>query len=301
MSVIPAHLRSAYRYCARLAQGHYENFPVASVLIPKAIRPHVCAVYAFAREADDFADEPQFEGRRLERLNDWEQRLIACVDAESGHPIFDALGDTLRRFDMPLAPFLDLLSAFRQDVETCRYPDFAALGDYCRRSADPVGRIVLWLFGYRDEQRQGWSDAICTGLQLANFWQDVAVDARKGRIYLPQDDLARFGVTEQAILEGRGGAAFQRLLAFQVERTRKLFHAGKPLCHRTGGRLGLELKLIWLGGMGILDAVAAIGYDTLSRRPVHGKADWLRLGWRALAPGRFDRAYPAPKAGVAHA
>jgi len=298
MSAIPPHLRADYDACARLAKAHYENFPVASILVPSKIRPHICAVYAFARQADDFADEPEFEGQRLQRLDDWQQRLEACVQGDVDHSTFAALGHTIRQFDMPLTPFLDLLSAFRQDVDTLRYDDFSELRDYCRRSADPVGRIVLWLFGYRDEQRQGWSDAICTGLQLANFWQDVVVDAAKGRIYLPQDDMRRFQVAEADILAGRGGDGFAELLAFQVARTRAIFQQGRPLCQQVSGRLGLELRATWLGGMAILDAIERGGYNTLSARPVHRRADWWSLALNALVPGRFARAYAG---GTAHA
>jgi squalene synthase HpnC len=298
MEPIPTHLQDAYGACARLAKAHYENFPVASVLVPAALRPHVCAVYAFARQADDFADEAEFEGQRIDRLDDWHARLQACVREEAADPTFAALGNTIRCFDMPLAPFLDLLSAFRQDVTVTRYADFAQLLDYCRRSADPVGRIVLWLFGYRDDRRRGWSDAICSALQLANFWQDVAVDAKKGRIYLPQDDMHRFGVTEADILSGQVSDAYRELLAFQVARTRELFQQGRPLCQQVSGRLGLELKVTWLGGMGILDAIEASRFDTLSSRPAHRSSDWLKLLMNALVPGRFSRVYGAP---VVHA
>ena len=298
MPAIPPHLQDAYGACADLAKAHYENFPVASVLVPSAIRPHVCAVYAFARQADDFADEAEFEGQRIARLDDWRTRLQACAKEEVTDPTFAALGHTIRCFDMPLTPFLDLLSAFRQDVEVARYVDFPQLLDYCRRSADPVGRIVLWLFGYRDGQRQDWSDAICSALQMANFWQDVAVDAKKQRIYLPQDDMRRFGVTEDDVLAGRVTDAYRDLLAFQVARTRGLFQQGRPLCQQVNGRLGLELKVTWLGGMGILDAIENARFDTLSDRPVHRSADWLKLLANALVPGRFSRVYEVP---LAHA
>lgn len=294
MTAIPPHLRPAYAHCAGIARRHYENFPVASLLVPARLRPHVCAVYAFARAADDFADESHYAGRRLELLDGWQAALGACVNGTSGHPVFAALGHTIRAFDMPLAPFSDLLSAFRQDVSVTRYADFARLLDYCRRSADPVGRIVLWLFGYRDAGRQGWSDAICTALQLANFWQDVAVDGRKGRIYLPQDDMARFGVSEAEVLAGRAGDGFRRLLAFQVARTREWFQRGRPLCGAVDGRLRMELRVTWLGGMAILDAIEAAGFDTLSTRPAHRAADRLMLLANGLLPGRFDHAYAGP-------
>jgi len=290
MPTRPGTLKAAYGHCIRLARRHYENFPVASPLVPRPLRPHVCAVYAFARRADDFADEARFAGRRLARLGNWERRLDAAAKGEARGPVFTALAHTLSAFDLPVQPFRDLLSAFRQDVITPRYRTWAALADYCRRSADPVGRLVLMLFGNRDPALVPLSDAICTALQLTNFWQDVAVDAAKGRIYLPLEDLARFGVTEADVLEGRMSPAFARLMAFEVERTRGLFQAGAPLCERLEGRLGVELRAVWLGGMGILDAIERVGYDVFRRRPVHGLGSRARMLTDAVVPGRFRRA-----------
>lgn len=292
MTSVPHHLAGAYAHCTGIARRHYENFPVASILIPKRLRPHVCAVYAFARRADDFADEARFSGRRAARLAAWERQFNQAV---AGHPprnpVLAATAHTVRAFDLPETPFLDLLSAFRQDVTTRRYPHFDAVQDYCRRSADPVGRIVLMLFGYRQEKYMRWSDAICTALQLANFWQDVAVDARKDRIYLPLDDMARFGVTEEDVMHGRTSDAFRKLMAFQVARTRALFQEGRPLCTAVSGRLSFELKAIWLGGMGILDAVERSGYNVLAARPAHETSDRLRFLSAALVPGQFNRVY----------
>jgi squalene synthase HpnC len=286
----PGTLKAAYGHCIRLARRHYENFPVASPLVPRPLRPHVCAVYAFARRADDFADEARFAGRRLARLAAWERCLEAAAKGEARGPVFLALAHTMRAFDLPLQPFRDLLSAFRQDVITPRYRTWSALADYCRRSADPVGRLVLPLFGHRDPGLLPASDAVCTALQLTNFWQDVAVDAAKGRIYLPLEDLARFGVTEAEVLGGRMGPGFARLLAFEVERTRELFHAGAPLCERLAGRLGVELRAVWLGGMGILDAIERADFDVFHRRPAHGALSRARLLTDAVVPGRFRRA-----------
>jgi squalene synthase HpnC len=293
-------LKSAYAHCVRLARGHYENFPVASVLVPKALRPHVCAVYAFARRADDFADEARFGGRRLARLAAWERQLEAALKGEARHPVFRALAHTIRAYHLPPKPFRDLLSAFRQDVLTSRYRNFAQLRDYCHRSADPVGRIVLALFGHRDPAYLPWSDAFCTALQLANHWQDVGVDAAKGRIYLPREDLEKFGVTEAEVLERRMSERFAELLAFEVARARELFHAGAPLCEQVGGRLGVELKAVWLGGMGILDAIERAGYDVFTRRPVHRPMGRVRMLRDAVVPGRFRRAREAPAAAQAH-
>jgi len=293
-------LERAYAHCERIAREHYENFPVASLLVPRALRPHVWAVYAFARRADDFADEPRFEGRRLRRIAAWERQLAAAANGDHPrHPVFLALGHTIRTHALPLEPLRDLLSAFRQDVTVARYATYAALTDYCRRSADPVGRLVLALFDKLSPRRAEWSDALCTGLQLANHWQDVGIDAARGRIYLPLEDMAVFGVAEEEVLAGRMGERFQNLLAYQVARTRELFIRGKPLCADVGGRLGLELRAVWLGGTGILDAIARGGYDVFSRRPAHGAADRLRLAAGALVPGRFRR--PRRSAEVAHA
>jgi len=282
-------LERAYAHCERIAREHYENFPVASLLVPRALRPHVCAVYAFARRADDFADEPRFEGRRIARLAAWERQLAAAAEGRSRHPVFAALGHTIRTHALPEQPLRDLLSAFRQDVTVQRYATYADLLDYCRRSADPVGRLVLSLFDKLSPRRAEWSDAFCTALQLANHWQDVAVDAARGRIYLPLEDMVNFGVTEEEVLAGRMSERFQNLLAYQVARTRELFDRGKPLCADVGGRLGLELKATWLGGSAILDAIARCGYDVFTRRPAHTAADRLRLAAGALVPGRFRR------------
>lgn len=301
MPTSPRTLKSAYGHCVRLTRAHYENFPVASVLVPKPLRPHVCAVYAFARRADDFADEARFGGRRLARLAAWERQLEAAVKGEARHPVFVALADTIRAFRLPAQPFRDLLSAFRQDVLTARYRTFATLRDYCHRSADPVGRIVLHLFGHRDPALLPASDAVCTALQLANHWQDVGVDAAKGRIYLPREDLERFAVTEEEVLGGAMSDRFAELLAFQVARTRALFHEGAPLCDRVGGRLGMELKAVWLGGMGILDAIERAGYDVFTRRPAYGGLGRMRVLRDAVVPGRFRRARETPGVARAHA
>jgi len=282
-------LERAYAHCERIAREHYETFPVASLLVPRALRPHVCAVYAFARRADDFADEPRFDGRRLTRLAAWERQLSAAAGGHARHPVFVALGQTIRTRALPEAPLHDLLSAFRQDVTVHRYATYADLADYCRRSADPVGRLVLALFDKLNPRRAEWSDALCTALQLANHWQDVAVDAARGRIYLPLEDLQKFGVAEEEVFAGRMSDRFQHLLAYEVARARELFERGKPLCADVGGRLGLELRAVWLGGSAILDAIARARYDVFAHRPAHGTADRLRLAAGVLVPGRFRR------------
>jgi squalene synthase HpnC len=278
-------LTRAYAECGRLARAHYENFPVASRLLPGPMRPHVAAVYAFARHADDFADEARFEGQdRLALLDAWGRRLRACAERPDEHPVFLALGHTIRTFGLPLAPFEDLLDAFRMDVTVKRYAAFEDLLGYCRRSADPVGRIVLLLFGHREARLHALSDAVCTGLQLANFWQDVGIDLDKGRCYIPVQDMMEFGVSEADLAARRATPAFSGLMRFQVERTRAFFARGAPLAGLVGGRLGFELRLVAAGGSRILDKIDAAGGDVFSRRPVLTAADWGRLLLLAAGP-----------------
>jgi phytoene synthase len=275
-------LDSAFALCERLARSHYENFPVASRLVPARLRPHVWNLYAFARIADDYADEPEYEGRRLELLQEWENRLDRCLDGDPDHPVFVALGETIARFDLPVRPLRDLLDAFRQDCTVSRYESWSGLLDYCSRSANPVGRLMLGLFGYRDEQRCQWSDAICTALQLTNFWQDVAIDWSRGRVYLPAEDLRRHGVAEEDLGGGRVGPGFRALLAELVARTRERFEAGRPLPGSVGGRLGIELRVVRLGGLRILERIEQAGYDVFRSRPKLSRPDLLRAAGRAL-------------------
>lgn len=275
-------LDAAFERCERLARSHYENFPVASRLVPAALRPYVWSIYAFARIADDYADEPQHEGHRLERLDAWESRLDRCLEGRADHPVFVALGETVRRFDLPDRWLRDLLDAFRQDCTVARYETWAQLLDYCRRSANPVGRLMLRLFGYRDERRDAWSDSICTALQLTNFWQDVGVDFSRGRVYLPEEDRACHGVSEEDLAGGRVTPGFRALLGEMVARTRDCFEAGRPLPGSVRGRLGLELRCVWLGGTRILDKIEQAGYDVFRRRPALSRTDLLRAAGRAL-------------------
>lgn len=263
---------AAYAYCERLARAHYENFPVGSLLIPAARRRHVYSIYAFARTADDFADEGYeqaelTEAQRLAALDDWESQLNDCLRGKASHPVFVALGETVRELRLPEQLLRDLLSAFKQDVVKRRYTDFDEVLDYCQRSANPVGRLILRLFDYRAEHLDALSDSICTALQLANFWQDVAVDIAKDRVYLPQVDLERFGVSLADLQTRRCTAAYRDLLKFQVERTRQLFLRGRELPRLVQGRLAIELRLTWHGGMRILELIEKQDYDTLSARP----------------------------------
>lgn len=285
-STSPPSVAEAYAYCEKLTRAHYENFPVGSLLVPKSKRRHVYSIYAFARTADDFADEgydtPLSPSERLAALDDWERRLEACTRGEAEHPIFVALAATINELQLPVQLFRDLLSAFKQDVVKRRYTSFDEVLDYCTRSANPVGRLILLLFGYRDEERHRLSDHICTALQLANFWQDVAVDLEKDRIYLPEDDLVRFGCSEEQLLTRRFDRRFATLLKFQVARTRELFLRGRALPRLVSGRLSFELSLTWQGGMRILELIERAGYNTLKERPVITMWDKAVLLARAL-------------------
>jgi hydroxysqualene synthase len=274
-------VEEAFAHCEARVREHYENFPVG-LFVPRDKRPYVHALYAFARAADDFADEPMYEGMRREKLDQWEARLHAAYEGKAEDPIFVALGETVRRLDVPKSLLLDLLSAFRQDTVKSRYDTWDELLDYCRRSADPVGRLVLLVFGYRDApDLLPLSDAICTGLQLANHWQDVAVDLRKDRVYIPRELRERFSVGEWDLNAGRVTDGIRSLMAELVSRTRALFDRGRPLCDRVGRDLRFEMRLTWLGGVSILDRIEAVGYDVFRRRPRHGPVARLSLAWRA--------------------
>lgn len=267
-----------------MAVDHYENFPVASILLPRRLVPAVEAIYAFARSADDLADEGDAAPpQRLAALQAYDNALDAIA---AGHapeaPLFRRLAAVLRDHALPLQPLRDLLSAFRQDVVTTRYADFGLLLDYCRRSANPVGRLMLALYGHVDEASLRESDAVCTALQLINFWQDVAIDIDKGRIYLPLEDLARFQVGEDDIRQARTGPAWEALMAFEVARARALMLAGAPLATRLPGRIGWELRLVVQGGLRILEGIEKARYDVFRQRPQLKRRDWLLLGWRAL-------------------
>ncbi|MEW6267882.1 MAG: squalene synthase HpnC [Thermodesulfobacteriota bacterium] len=279
---------AAYRACLRIAQAHYENFTVGSLLLPRAHRRHIAALYAFARAADDFADEGDVSREeRLARLDAWEWALEEAYRGRPTEPIFVALADTAYRFTIPIAPFKRLLAAFRSDVDFRPFRTFDELRGYCRGSADPVGHLVLYLFGYRDERRQRLSDLVCTGLQLANFWQDVSVDARKGRVYVPLEDLERFGVTTDDLLAGNFRAEVRSLLRFEVERARSLLTEGAQLAEIVEPRLAREVRLFAGGGLAILRRIEGVDYDVLTRRPTLSKLDKLRLiagGLRAPAP-----------------
>jgi phytoene synthase len=277
-------LRAAYGECERLARAHYENFPVASWLLPARMRPHIAALYAFARTADDFADEGQrSDAERLRLLDDWQNRLHACVtECAPDDRLFVALGATIRARHLPMSLFDDLLSAFRQDITTHRYDTWRELLDYCRRSANPVGRLVLRIAGYDNARLDRSSDALCTALQLTNFWQDLDRDWVKGRLYVPLHDVDAEGARLQDLGERRVTEPWQRVLRRVAGRTRILFDEGTEVCDGVRGRLRYELRFTWLGGMRILDRLDAADYNVFRLRPTLGKADIPSLVVRAL-------------------
>lgn len=267
-----------------MSVNHYENFPVASVLLPKRLRPAVAAIYAFARSADDFADEgdllPQ---QRLDLLSGYEAELdLIAAGASSQQALFIALAGVVKEYRLPLQPLRDLLSAFKQDVATTRYRSFDDLLDYCRRSANPVGVLMLHLYGAASPENIRQSDAICTALQLINFWQDVAIDWDKQRIYLPQEDMQRFSVTEHDLDRRSVSPPWRALMGFEIDRARSMMLSGAPLALRLPGRIGWELRMVIQGGLRILECIENNDHDVFHRRPMLGKPDWLRIVWRSL-------------------
>ena len=282
-------VEESFEYCERVARAHYENFPVGSALVPKRLRKHFYSIYAFARTADDFADEGAglTAERRLAQLSAWREQLHLALDGEATHPVFVALQQTRSMFNLPISLFDDLLSAFSQDVLVRRYESFDHLLDYCRRSANPVGRLILLLFGFTETALHEQSDEICTALQLANHWQDVAVDLEKDRVYLPAEDLERFGVTIDELKTGSVSEDFRKMMKFEIDRARAFFLRGKPLCGAVGGRLGLELRAVWLGGWRILDLIEENDYDIFNRRPTITLSDKLRIFLSAFRKGAF--------------
>jgi squalene synthase HpnC len=272
----------AYAPSIRLARRHYENFPVASRLLPPGMRPHIAAIYAFARTADDFADEPGIaDADRLRLLDEWERAL---VDADAPHRlrvpgdvdavrVFEALHQTIEACELPVQPFRDLISAFRQDVTKHRYATWTDLLDYCRRSADPVGRLVLRVAGHRDAALDRMSDAVCTALQLTNMWQDLDRDWRNGRLYVPLEDRARMGAREEDLDARLLTPEWRAMLAVLAQRTRELFDAGRGVCDGVHGRLRWELRLTWLGGRRVLEKLERRGFDVFTRRPTIGILD----------------------------
>lgn len=274
-------LAEAQAYCERLARSHYENFSVATWFLPARLKQHFYNVYAYCRISDDLGDEVGNAAHSLALLDEWEQELIACYSGSPRHPVFVALAQTVREFDIPQQTFADLLTAFRQDQTVTRFSTFADLLAYCRYSANPVGHLVLYLGGYRDADRQRLSDFTCTALQLANFWQDVTIDWQKGRVYIPLEDLQRFGVTEQDLAARRFTPQLRDLMRFQVERAREYFANGVPLIRQVSPDLALDLELFTRGGQEILNAIEHQDFDVLRSRPVISKPRKLWLVLRA--------------------
>ncbi len=271
----------AQEYCRRLARSHYENFSVASWFLPERLRQHFFNVYAYCRISDDLGDEVGNTALSLQLLDRWEAELNACYEGSPRHPVFVALAETVRQFAIPRHEFSDLLTAFRQDQTITRYETFGDLLGYCRNSANPVGHLVLYLCGYNDAERQKLSDFTCTALQLANFWQDVSVDYVKGRIYLPLEDLRRFGVSEDEIGNSENTPAFREMMKFEVSRAREWFAQGLPLVGKVNHELAIDLDLFSRGGMEILRAIERQDYAVLGRRPAISKARKLALVMRA--------------------
>jgi squalene synthase HpnC len=282
MPVVAPTLEEARTWCRQLAESHYENFHVATWFLPKALRPHFHAIYAYCRMSDDLGDEVGDTPAALALLDWWGRELDSCYEGQAHHPVFVALAETIRTCSIPKEPFADLLKAFRQDQTVKRYRTMADVLEYCRYSANPVGRLVLYACGYADEERFKLSDATCSALQLANFWQDVRVDWQKDRVYLPQEDMQRFGVTEDMIAKGVATPAFRALLDYEVDFARRLFEEGLPLIGMVGRELAVDLDLFSRGGLDILRAIERRDYDVLSARPSIAKRTKIALALRAV-------------------
>ena len=283
---VPPTLEGARAWCQRLAETHYENFHVASWFLPKVLRPHFHAIYAYCRISDDLGDEVPDPAQALALLDLWGRELDACYEGRARHPVFVALAETIRACSIPKEPFADLLVAFRQDQTVTRFDSMQDVLAYCRYSANPVGRLVLYACGEVSEENFRLSDATCSALQLANFWQDVRVDFAKGRVYLPQADMRRFGVSDATIAAGIATPEFRALLRYEIDYTRKMFAEGLPLIGRVQRDLALDLDLFSRGGLEILHAIERRDYDVLSGRPAITKTTKLQLVLRALT-GKF--------------
>jgi squalene synthase HpnC len=271
-------LEQAYRYCREITLNHYENFPVASVLLKKNVRQHVYPIYAFARHADDLADEAADKSALLE----WRRLLHQSSHEKISHPVFLALSDTIRKFSLPISLFDDLISAFLQDLEKSRYETMAEVLAYCRKSANPVGRIILLLHDYRNEQLFQYSDFICTALQLTNFWQDVSIDLQKDRIYIPQDIFQKYGINEYVLFKKPYDNKIIGVLKSLIQVTRELFVQGIPLLNHLKGRLKWELMLTVQGGLAVLQKIQEIDYNLLETRPLLTKRDWLKIAAKSF-------------------
>ena len=280
-------LEEARAWCKHLSETHYENFHVASWFLPKKLRPHFHAIYAYCRVSDDLGDEVGDQAASLALLDQWNEELDACYEGKARHPVFVALAETIRACRIPKEPFADLLTAFKQDQVVTRFLTMDEVLAYCRYSANPVGRLVLYVCGYADPERFRLSDATCTALQLANFWQDVASDYKlRDRIYLPQDTMLAFGVTRETIERGVATREFRALLKDQVAYARSLFETGLPLIGMVDNELALDLDLFSRGGLEILRAIEQRNYDVLSARPAISRTTKIALALRAVS-GKF--------------
>ena len=279
-------IEEARAWCKHLAETHYENFHVATWFLPERLRPHFHAIYAYCRVSDDLGDEVGNTEQSLALLDLWARELDACYEGRSRHPVFVALSETIRACSIPKEPFADLLTAFKQDQVVTRYATMEDVLGYCRYSANPVGRLVLYTCGYRDQERFRLSDFTCSALQLANFWQDVRVDWAKGRVYLPQHDMQRFGVTDSTIAQGIVTPEFRALLKYEIDYARNLFHQGLPLIGMVDRDLAVDLDLFSRGGLEILNAIEAQDFDVLTSRPSISKRTKLQLALRAVT-GKF--------------
>jgi len=276
-------LEEARAWCRNLAETHYENFHVATWFLPKALRPHFHSIYAYCRVSDDLGDEVGSSAQALALLDQWGHELDACYEGRALHPVFVALSETIRACSIPKEPFADLLTAFRQDQVVTRYASMSDVLGYCRYSANPVGRLVLYACGEASEEKFALSDATCSALQLANFWQDVREDFARGRVYLPQDDMCQFGVSDATIAAGIATPEFRALLQHEVNYAGTLFLQGLPLIGTVNRDLALDLDLFSRGGLEILRAVERRNYDVLTARPAISKRTKLFLALRALA------------------
>ncbi len=285
-------LQEAQTYCRNLACTHYENFPIVSWLLPRRLHQHFYNIYAYCRWADDLGDEVGDPARSLELLAWWRGELDACIDGTATHPVFIALAETMQKFAIPREPFVDLVSAFEQDQRVTEYDSFTQLHDYCRRSADPVGRLVLFLCGAHTLENVTLADSVCTGLQLANFWQDVARDFGRGRVYLPREDRERFGYSRTQLEARTESPEFLKLMKFEVDRAREFLLTGLPLAERLPFRMQIDIELFTRGGLRILDRIAEIGYRVWSTRPVVTKRDFLGLFLRSLGRSTIRTVIP---------
>jgi squalene synthase HpnC len=276
-------LDEARAYCRRLAESHYENFHVASWFLPERLRPHFHSIYAYCRISDDLGDEVGSREQSLALLDLWGEQLDACYRGETRHPVFVALAETIKACDIPKRPFADLLVAFRQDQTVTRFETMEDVMAYCRYSANPVGRLVLYAGGYRAEELFRLSDYTCSALQLANFWQDVRVDYAKGRIYLPLEDMRGFHVGEDVLASGQATPEFRELIRYEVAAAREMFEQGTSLLDLVDRELALDLDLFTRGGLEILRAIERQDYDVLRSRPFIGKRRKMALAARAVS------------------